>query len=83
MSFWINCDLTFSNKGTQSWYIYMKTKTLTHINELLYNEIWVVEEWVELFCNWQVLSVDLATSSGSYKCEITSILGVCDVSSHL
>ena len=23
MSFWINCDLTFSNKGTQSWYIYI------------------------------------------------------------
>ena len=30
--------------------IYMKTKMIEHINDLLYNEMWVVEEWVELFC---------------------------------
>ena len=23
MYFWINCDLTFSNKGTHCWYIYV------------------------------------------------------------
>ena len=52
----------------------MKTKMLAHINELLYIEIWVVQEWVELFCNLHVLSVDLATSSDSYECELTSVL---------
>ena len=48
--------------------------TYKHINDILYNEIWVVEEWVELFCNLWVLSVDLATSSDSYKCELKSVL---------
>ena len=40
----------------------MKTKMLAHINDLLY------------FCNLSVLSVDLATSSDSYKCELKSVL---------
>ena len=32
-------------------YIYMKTKMIAHINNVLYNEMWVVKEWVKLFCN--------------------------------
>ena len=28
---------------------------LVHINKLLYNEMWVVEEWFELFCRDFVL----------------------------
>ena len=47
---------------------------IAHKNDLLYNEIWVVEGWVELFCNLEVLSVDLETSSDCYKCELKSVL---------
>ena len=39
-----------------------------HIKEVLNNEIWVVKEWFELFCNLSVLSVDPAASSDCYKC---------------
>ena len=42
---------------------------IAHINDVLYNKMWVVKEWVELFCNLQVLSVDPGTSSDCYKCE--------------
>ena len=36
--------------------------------------MWLVEEWVELFCYLYALSVTLATSSDSYKCELTPVL---------
>ena len=36
MSFLIDCDLTFSKKGTQSWYIYIYIYTYTYIYIYIY-----------------------------------------------
>ena len=43
-------------------YANMKAKMIAHISEVLYDEMWGIKEWVELFCNLLVLSVDAETS---------------------
>ena len=42
-------------------YANMKAKMIAHISEVLYDEMWGVKEWVELFCNLLGLSVDAET----------------------
>ena len=37
MSFWINCNLTFSNKGTESWYIILLIHQLLLMDEMCIN----------------------------------------------
>ena len=39
-SFWINCNLTFSDKDTQSWYIY---NILGVISMVLPHQHWMIE----------------------------------------
>ena len=54
MSHWIITKyLAFNTKDTQnkSKYQNIKKKMIAHINDALYNEMWEVKEWVELFCN--------------------------------